>query len=519
MKNLFKNYLSIKYWLIKSRSFILCFLLLFMVSCNPNSRKDRHGHEAWVPWPLSNGDYTIQKVELRSIQNWSPIRGSAVKILSHGKLNGSVLAAQEVVIEYSHDRSGVVIPLTQFSAEMISLYAHLERLKEKDLNLGIPGSNVTRKVYVRFDTQSFGLNRMTNNALYVLENDSFFVVPYTSPQLPISVNGSILAHEHFHSIYARLILNPLLKEAKLQGKKLFAIDLKEPHNNEALVHYVQSGSEAPEGLFTNDQEFKDQEGLNQKTKMDLNKMVLPENTNQIKQINLVLLTALNEGLADVWGWLYNQNPCFISTSLNLGSGSGDGEGSEDKEKYDNRCLSTKNGLILPMDIFSIRINENLSSEKKDYLIKQNAYRLGTNLARMIYRRIEERGELNKPEILDLWAKHIVNTLPSFLPEMLKVYVTEDKVKRVFSWNQVVDQLLFGPETPSIPEGLCEKWSKILFNSNSFELFQKRCQLIEPEKSIQNQDLKNHMVQNQTRLLKSSQNLTPIQKNEHFEKRD
>ncbi len=448
---------------------ILFLLFLFFISCSPRSQHHQMSHVIWIPWLNAAGEYTIQKVSINTIDSWSPLRGSAVKIQSHGSITGEMLSSQEVVMEYTHDRSGVVIPLTQFSTEVASIYAHFERLKERDLLFGVPQSNVTRKVYVRFNTQSAGLTRMTNNALYVLENDSFFIVPYESNKLPISVNGSILAHEHFHSIFARLLLKPLSKEAQLQGKKLLSLVDEGPHETSALRNFVMTGVvQKDEGVAVPKSSDRLEDFFAQSIST-ISKIIPPNSSKQIKHINLVLLTALNEGLADVWGWLYSQNPCFIAPSLDLDSR---GETNpHDKEHYDNRCLST-NVEILPKDVSSLGMMENSEGEMNQ--IRTKAYRLGTNLARMIYRRLEERGELHDTIALNAWAKHIVETLPKFLPEMMQVYVNEDKSKTIFAWDRAVDQLLFGAGTPSLPEGACEKWSKILFKPESQDFYKNNC---------------------------------------------
>ena len=75
-----------------------------------------------------------------------------------------------------------------------------------------------------------------------------FFVPYAEEQLPIPMNGGIIAHEHFHSYFSYGVLK------KLGSQKI-----------DPLQDY--------------------------------------------------LLKSLNEGIADMWGWIYTGDPDFISMSL------------------------------------------------------------------------------------------------------------------------------------------------------------------------------------------------------------
>lgn len=441
--------------------------LLFFISCNPFPQRNRLSHTIWIPWPNAQGQYSVQKVQVDTVSSWSPLRGSAAKLQSHGTLRGDILSSQEVVMEFTQDRSGVMIPLTQFSVEVSSIYANFERLQKKDIELGIPEADVARKVFIRFRSRNSGLP-LANNALYFLDNDSFFIMPYESNKLPISVNGSILAHEHFHSIFARLLLRPLIKEGKLQGKNVLSF-LTEPHDTNELVNYVKNGDVSSESTPTLKPNPEETSKVNPFSEEDnTNKLISPSSPKQIKHVNMVFIMALNEGLADVWAWLYSHNPCFIAPSLDLKS---DPTKIDD---YENRCLSTKSGVISPFNISTLNYINNDGLEKEEDQMRRKAYHLGTHLARMIYRRMEERGELDNPNAIQFWSKHIVETLPQFLPEMLKVYVTEDKEQSLFSWDQAIDKLLFGPGTPNLPEGACERWTQILLDAKSLEHFSKNC---------------------------------------------
>lgn len=459
-------------------------LMNFLVGgCGIQNQNKKVSHEVWLPWPNEVGAFTIQKVSVETLTNWSPLRGTAAKIQSHGRVSGNTLSSQEVALEYTHDRSGVVIPLTPFSTEVASIYAHFEKLQKIDKELGVPDSEVARKVYVKFLLRDSEDQKMINNAFYVLENDSFFIVPYENKKLPLSVNGPVLAHEHFHSIFARILLRPLLKAGEAKGRKVLSVS--EPHETSSVVQFFHNNDashfQQNKPISRLESVMLKKVGKENLGKIDYSKQQskqssaqpvnkinpTPNSSEKLNQhLNLVLLMALNEGLADVWAWLYGHNPCFIQPSLDLPV---DGK---DPESLSNRCLSNSSKPIVQKDISQLGNRSGEGDELQQ--IRFKGYRLGTNLARLLYQRFEERGELKSPEAIAIWQRHIVQSLPLILTEMMKVFVDSEVGSSLLPWDKILDQILFGAGSPSLPQGNCEKWKKILINSQKFELLQKNC---------------------------------------------
>jgi hypothetical protein len=177
----------------------------------------------------------------------------------------------------------------------------------------------------------------------------------------------------------------------------------------------------------------------------------------------VSLTALNEGLADIWGWFYSGDPCFIERSI-------------------RHRLATKRCLNLDLDTLNLKTLGGFSSnfksswtiEEQNEQARADGYELGTNLARLLYQRILERGELEDTEKLKMWAKRIVEVLPTFLPHFNKVFIDDNMTKSEVQWERLVDTILFGPGSEPIPEGKCDSWLKTMKTDSDLENIKAKC---------------------------------------------
>lgn len=497
---------------------ILSVITFFLTSCSLKVENKGVSHQVWIPWPTADGQYQMQKVQVDSVTKWSPIRGSAAKIRSHYvQLNEKQASSSEVTMEYTTDSSGAVVPMTQFAVEVASIYANFDRLQKLDQKLELEHSNEPRNVYVKLKIKVESGEILTNNAFYNFLTDSFYVVPYTEPRLPLSVNGAVLAHEHFHSVFGRLIQRPLYDYG--QSKQIDLFDDYALHDDSLFKKEFKE-------LFSANG-LRDQKSTISPS-MVKSKTIADTDPNSVRgtvfsdaeafatlHLNKIFLMALNEGLADVWAWLYSNQSCFIAPSLNLNAsipqpedlwgwldeqeekpgGRSTGERSKTPsyklDDHDNRCLNTPKGELTKKTIstllnkvkFTSLLKKKINSFDRDDFssIEKNVvsimgYRLGTNLARLFYLRIEERGEIFNPTAQFQWAKHITNSLPTLVNQMKKVYIDELRIKTLFAWDQAVDLLLFGDGTPDVPQENCAAWVQILSSDVPLENFKKKCSL-------------------------------------------
>lgn len=509
---------------------ILAIAIFFISSCSLKVENQGVSHQVWIPWLTSDGQYKMQKVQVDSITKWSPIRGSAAKIRSHYvEINDKQASSSEVIMDYTTDSSGAVVPMTQSSVEVASIYANFDRLQKLDQRLGLVNSDEPRSVYVKTKLNVRG-GRMINNAFYNFLTDSFYVVPYLEPGLPLSVNGAVLAHEHFHSIYGRLVQRPVYEYG--QTKKINLFDDYTVHDD-ALFKKEFKEFFLPAATFTTQSEYNNNQYVNSKITSDTDpntvhgKILGDSEAFATLHLNKIFFMALNEGLADVWAWLYSNQACFIDPSLDLNAlppvpedlwswldensiGSKNEGRSVNRSKsgnsrnaifsflnaarldnHDNRCLRIPEGQPLIKKSMGSLLNKNkfvsfhtkmkivapddlLTIEKK--VVDVMGYRLGTNLARLFYHRLTERGDNLDPNTQFQWAKHITNTLPQLVNQIKKVYIDELRVKSLFPWDGVVDLLLFGEGTPDVPKEKCQVWIKIFNGDVLQENFKKKCSL-------------------------------------------
>ncbi len=434
---------------VKTPLVFVCILMasttVTLTSCT-RSKDSKMSQEVWLPWPNQPGTYTIQKVQVNTISEWAPLRGTAAQLRSHvNRIDDNFYSSQEVMMEYSHDKSGAIIPLTQFSTEVASIYAHMERFQKLDIELSIPEASIARKVYVKFIEDIGGGEILFNNAFYDATVDSFFVVPYRGARLPLSVNSAVLAHEHFHSIFARLLLIPLLKASKSKDKNIFSINEFSPH--------IEGFAKSVFNVFN-------LKAPNNRTELKMDESTASADTGRTQFMNKAILRGLNEGLADVWGWMYSADPCFMAPSFG-------------NDVSDERCLTVEPGLLRMTGAETLG-SKYSSWKNKDAQAVKYGYELGTNLARMLFLRMEERGDFANGETKKKWAQRIVNILPTFLPHMIKVYVDEQMLNSVMQWEKSVDTLLFGPGSMPVPKERCHRWALILKGKEPFENFKAQC---------------------------------------------
>lgn len=268
---------------------LLCLLILGLVGCSWERKEhDIDGSiRAQLPFAI-NGKYGLYVLDLTTLFNLENLRGSAAQFLmdpsaSNGRLNGVA-----PTVRYIRNSEGVIVPKDSLSLQLLTVYAHIERLQDLDKNSGAGGIlRYPRTVAV--NAQYRGENgNLENNALYSGEFDALLMVPYTDQSLPIMANGGIIAHEHFHALFYHLViakLGKLYPDFNPSPKQ-------EPPGRAGLTHM--------EGRLEN----RGQGNNKVETKQELR-----------RRYHSMVMRGLNEGLADVWGWVYSGDTNFVGRSL------------------------------------------------------------------------------------------------------------------------------------------------------------------------------------------------------------
>lgn len=380
------------YFLLRSGDFVkrLFFRLLtlpmlwaVLAACapHPDSAEVTGDTQTRIPVPQADGSYKMEIMQLTGLNNLFELSGQFAKFflsprVVDGRLDGLSPRGHFV-------KSGsLYVASDELSLQLTTIYAHMQKFAALDVELGAAGVNKWPRdigVGVRIT------GGMTNNAFYDGETDAMLFVPYVGKDLPIPVNAGILAHEHFHSLFYKLVTLPLQKAGmmtmQMQGSA---------HSQQAFYQ-----------LF----------GLTEKG--DGSDVLVGASQDQLLY-HLLLIRGMNEGLADYWGWLYTNNANFIAKSLPT-----EGPRRNMEVSQGDRAQS----LRLPeMGILRAQIG-NWSTDPKFIMarINERAYTIGTMYSRIFKAYTDTRAQargVSVDEARKDVARTILKTLPSLRNDLL-----------------------------------------------------------------------------------------------------
>lgn len=260
-------------------------LMAFIVGCDraPETNKVSGDVKTRIPVAAEGGSYSLQKVTLEGVTSLYELGGEFVKFYIYPAVSGNKLTGQQPKTRFL--KSGdTYVAEDELSQQMATIYNHMQNLAAMDNELGAAGVNTWPRdvgMAVRY-RRATGFD--ANNAFYDGTIDAILVVPYTQNNLPIAVNAGILAHEHFHSLYYKLV-----------DKGMFDQDPKPIHGmnvREAVLN--------PNGIV--------EEGGLQVSKIE------PVDS-YVESYHKKFSRGINEGLADFWAWVYTGDPDFLQASL------------------------------------------------------------------------------------------------------------------------------------------------------------------------------------------------------------
>lgn len=258
--------------------------VLFLNSCSWNKKeKDLDpGEVVRVQVPVySENKYSLQIVELKTLRSLTNFSGTSAQFLMDAKPNDRLqVNGRTPHFRYIRDSEGVVIPLDDESLQMVTTYAHYEHLHELDQQAGMQGVlTYPRKVVVATQIKN-SEGTVENNAVYSSKFDSLLMAPYSEEALPLMVNAGVIGHEHFHSLFYQLVIKPL-------GDKYPSPDMPTLHPSAWDLELFSLGR-------------------------------VTRNTLSPREEYLgTFLRAVNEGLADLWGWVFSGDNNFVGRSLPL----------------------------------------------------------------------------------------------------------------------------------------------------------------------------------------------------------
>jgi hypothetical protein len=345
--------------------------------------------------PQEEGGYRLQKFELIGISDIKEVAGRFVRFFVSPKITqqdgkekmvGSAPRAQ-----FIRNSAGDYVASDSFTIELFSIYAHMQKLAALDEELGAAGVNKwPRDIGVAVRAEGGG---MVNNAQYYGPADVMYFVRYTKSELPIQVNAGVLAHEHFHSLFYKLV--PASKAARTSVHNHLAETADAPQKPVII-------SEAPKDL---------------NVQLQVLKAPLSERSAETDQeMREVYYGALNEGFADFWGWMYTGDPDFIALSLpenkELRTLNNSGRGEDALVSLDN-VYGTLNNIKEDLKTYEGFSDLQRTARYNDYRMNYK-YAVGSRYARMLKQLaglVKDERKLSDKESRKLVAKALLKILP------------------------------------------------------------------------------------------------------------
>lgn len=388
-----------------------CFSLVLAVSACSGQNDRFAGDRYRVLWPNSDGDLTLQTIKIDTLDNPQGLEGRNARILIQPGDNGGQLVAEKPVGRYVRASDGSMIPADYMTLQAVTAYAHQERLRAFDEKAGVNTLNWPLTVALQVKVLDRG-SVVENNAIYDGRLDAMLVVPYTLPDLPVAFNPGIVAHEHFHFIFQHSILN------RLKIKQTTGCT-----HHHGIVSYDPTSDSSP----------GEEEGISKQTTIDTEEDPV---TPQI--YNAFILRAMNEGLADFWGWAYSNDISFVSRSLPA----------VDRARrldVDPERLPTEEALRA-----SLYDRRRADRVVNDDVKMARAYKLGTQYARYLKSLVGTlvaENQMAPEEAKMLVAKSVVASLQTVSAESVRAYNSG-----FFSPNVLLKPLILS--LPSVNRSAC-----------------------------------------------------------------
>lgn len=300
------------------------FLCLFLVNCKRASEEINPSGPIKVKIPVyseSRNKYELQEVELTTVENLSQLRGSAAQFVMSPGLDGKQLVGQAPTIHTMKSKSGVFIATDSFSLQLLSVYASFERQAKFDNSVGI-GSLLSwpRTVGVEVQTPSSKNSDQidTDNARYSGELDAFLFVPYSRDDLPLMANQGVISHEHFHSIFQRLVVEPITLAEKQKAQAQQGLVSKTASLSEVSYWFPHELSSLLQIFSLRQDPVAVKPVAVSRERMTIASAPASSGSDGAEArafYHQVLMRGVNEGLADTWAWINTGDPRFVERSL------------------------------------------------------------------------------------------------------------------------------------------------------------------------------------------------------------
>ncbi len=234
--------------------FFFRFIFLYALALVSCTKGDGPSSQFYLPWPSSSGEDRMQVVTIPSLNSPYEVSGPAAQVYLQRAIEPGGYSGDPMRPHLSRV-DDVFYPLDVNSSMGLAVYAHMERIRALDVQMGVDNQvSWPRQVGIEVLLQKIDSRSLEyDNARYFMDWDVTAFLPMAQTKTPLAINPGIIAHEHFHAHFHNIV-------SKVVG---IAVDPTEVE------------------LF-NEQ---------------------------------VVLRGWNEGLADYYGFVYSQNENFLESSL------------------------------------------------------------------------------------------------------------------------------------------------------------------------------------------------------------
>lgn len=365
------------------------------------------GQRVLIPWSV-DGQYQFQAVTLNSLLNLPSLTGTSALFMLTPSVVDNRLAGFQPRVRTFRDNDGVYVPTDEISLHLLTLYAHIEKLQELDAAVGL-GQLLPKPRIVGVEVRIPQKQRaqVENNALYSPQLDALLFVPYRGDDLPLTVNAGVVAHEHFHALFNYLVLKP--SKAKIKAVRAAQVHPGEEKILREVFEEIPADAEVTNGTVSVGHPGTLEQPVGKSAVVAGDQESDPARIGQesvgledweVYHINL--LRAMNEGLADVWGWIYSGDNIFVRRSIP------GVQKTRDLERSGQPRLSTMETFRQQTLAASISGDESV-----------RAYELGTRYARAIKNVFEPALQKSGRSRMDL-AKLMVQVLPKVKDRIEKI---------------------------------------------------------------------------------------------------
>ncbi len=386
--------------------FLIGVMLLATLGCTRPTESEQATGDIKVQIPVRENDQpSLKVVTLRKMEDLKRVSGGIATFYYAPKIDGSTVIGELPHARFIKTFDDVFVPVDSQSADMAAIYYHLQNLTALDASLGLARFNEgPRKVAL--STRILKSDEwVRNNSFYDQNSDAIIFVDFQSQALPLTLNPGVVAHEHFHSLFSKLVVLPLIKSGEI--------------------------SESLKAFSATNKLRRDYE-------------------------DFVLFKSLNEGLADYWGWVYSRDEKFVSASIPA-----EQSRSLEKPSQESGEASFRTPEDLQADLDSF-FEPYLSSENKEKALEtiqdiggRYAYAMGNVYARFF------RGLNKTPDgkDLDANAQAALNQQIIGMLEDLREIFLKNKNHNAIRPENVME--LFRAKNPELIRVHCKEFERLI----------------------------------------------------------